>query len=135
MRTGIVTGAFDLLHAGHIHFLNKAKEKCDELIVALHVDPSKERKEKNKPIESLVERQMKLRGCKFVIDVITYETEEDLSLIFDMLDIDVRFLGSDYMNWLQAEKKSITNKDAIPIEYIDSIDIHTSNLRERIKKS
>ena len=42
-KVGIVTGAWDLLHAGHIHLLKQARKKCEKLIVALHVDPSVER--------------------------------------------------------------------------------------------
>jgi len=125
---GIVFGSWDLLHAGHIHLLKQCKERCDYLIVGLHVDPSIERPEKNKPVESVLERQIKLEGCKFVDRIITYQTEADLTLIFKYFNIDVRFLGSDYKN----SNKHITHT-GVPIEYIDSLPIHSSDLREGIK--
>ena len=129
MKTGIVTGSFDLLHAGHINLLKKARERCDYLIVALHVDPQIEWSEKNKPIESILERTIKLGNCKWVDEIFVYETEGDLSLLFKYIKPDIRFLGSD------TEGRVITDKDAVPIEYIDSLPIHTVDIRERIKQA
>lgn len=128
MKIGFVCGAFDLLHAGHIHLLKQCKLRCDYLLVGLHVDPSIERPEKNEPLESVLEREIKLNACKYVDDVIIYEKEEDLSLIFKYFKIDVRFLGIDYKNTY----KPITDEAAIPIEYIDSLPIHTSDLRSKL---
>jgi len=130
MRIGFVCGTFDFLHAGHIHMLKQCKRKCNYLIVGLHVDPSIERPEKNKPIESLLERQIKLRACRYVNQIIIYEKEDDLKLIFAYFKPDVRFLGSDYnLN----KYKPITAKNSIPIEYINSIPVTSSILHERIK--
>lgn len=126
---GFIAGSFDLLHAGHIHLLKQAKLMCDYLIVGLHIDPSIEREDKNKPIESVLERYIKLQACNWVNDIIPYETEKDLSYLLKFYKIDIRFLGSDYI----GVNKSITDEEAIPIRYIDSIDIHTSDIRERIK--
>ncbi len=128
MRVGFVAGAFDLLHAGHLHLLKQCKKRCDYLIVGLHADPSLESKDKNKPVESILEREIRLKGCKYVDQIIVYETEADLSHFLRYADIDVRFLGSDY-----KEGKTITDPDIVPIEYIDSLSIHTTDLRERIK--
>src|SRR3990172_3572931 len=118
MKKGFVCGAFDLLHAGHIHMLKQCKLKCDYLIVGLHVDPS-------------IERQKKLRACKYVDQIIIYEKEDDLKLIFAYFEPDVRFLGSDYND--PDHYKPITDKYRVPIEYINSIPITSSELRERIK--
>lgn len=131
MKRGIVTGAFDLLHAGHMNFIHEASKRCDELIVALHVNPQLQRENKNKPIESIVERQIKLAKTVGVKEVWCYETEEDLLLLFQYLKPDVRFLGSDYQN----SGNTIKFPEIIPIEYIESLFIHTSDIRERIKIS
>ena len=127
---GIVTGSFDLLHAGHINLLKKAKKKCGYLIVGLHADPSIERPHKNKPAESILERTIKLRNCKWVDEIFVYETEADLSILFKYINPDIRFLGSD-----AKDGRVITDEGAAPIEYIDSLPIHTSELRERIKNA
>ena len=56
MRIGFTCSTFDLLHAGHVQMLRDAKEQCDYLIVGLQFDPSVDRKEKNSPIQTIVER-------------------------------------------------------------------------------
>jgi glycerol-3-phosphate cytidylyltransferase len=131
MKIGFIAGAFDLLHAGHIHLLKECRSKCDFLIVGLHVDPSIQRPKKNKPIESILERQIRLQACEYVNEVIVYEKESDLSIMFKYFKINIRFLGSDY----KGTKKPITDPDAVPIYYIDSIAINSSSLRERIKQA
>ena len=125
---GIVTGSFDLLHAGHINLLRKAKQQCNYLIVGLHANPSVEREDKNKPIESILEREIKLSACRYVDQIIVYETEADLSIIFKYFKIDIRFLGTD-----AQDGRTVTDEGAIPIEYIESLPIHSSDIRERIK--
>ena len=131
MKIGFIAGSFDFLHAGHIHLFKQCKMQCELLIVGLHVDPSVEREGKNKPIESVLEREIQLDACRFVDKVIVYETEEDLSIIFKYYRINVRFLGSDYLEGML----SVTDKDAVPIEYIDSLPIHSSGIRESIKNA
>ena len=56
MKVGFTASTFDLLHAGHISMLREAKTVCDYLIVCIQSDPSLDRKEKNKPVQSIVER-------------------------------------------------------------------------------
>ena len=96
-RVGFTTSAFDLLHAGHVLMLKEAKEVCDILIVGLHVDPSIERSFKNKPVQSLLERQIQIKGIRYVDEVIVYEKEDDLLEILKAFKIDVRILGEDYV--------------------------------------
>jgi len=130
MKKGFTTGAWDLLHPGHLHLLCKCKSQCDHLIVGLHVDPSIERK-KNKPIQTVYERFIQLKACKYVDEIVPYETEQDLLNIFNTWKIDVRFLGSDY----EKRKEDITGFNLVPIEYIPrSHSYSTSELRKRIKK-
>lgn len=126
MKVGFVCGAFDLLHAGHVHLLKECKKYCDYLIVGLQVDPSVDRKEKNKPIQSVIEREIQLGGCRYVDNVFVYERDWDLYLMIINLDIDIRFLGSDYVG-----SKEIVYEDLVPIKYIQSIPIHTSDIRKR----
>ena len=101
--TGLVAGAFDLLHAGHCLYLKEAKNVCDYLYAALQVDPSLENykkrslgKPKNKPIQSLEERRIQLESTSYVNEIKEYETEEDLFALLKLLKPDIRVLGSDY---------------------------------------
>jgi len=93
---GITCSTFDLLHAGHIIMLEECKKYCDYLICALQVDPSLDRPEKNKPIQSLVERYIQLDAVQYVDKIIPYNNEEELKTIFSSLDIDVRIIGEEY---------------------------------------
>ncbi len=96
MKKGITFGAFDLFHAGHVMMLEEAKTVCDYLIVCIQSDPSLDRKEKNKPVQSIVEREIQVSGCRYTDEVIIYDTEEDLLDILDAVDWDVRILGEEY---------------------------------------
>ena len=105
MEVGITFSAFDLFHAGHIKMLEEAKSICDFLIVGLQLDPSIDRPEKNKPTQSIVERYVQLRSCKYIDEVIPYATEQDLIDILSSFKIDLRIIGEEYQN------KGFTGKD------------------------
>ena len=70
MKMGFTASTFDLLHAGHVQMLADAKDQCDYLVVGLQVDPSVDRPEKNKPVQTLVERFIQLKGVKYVDEII-----------------------------------------------------------------
>jgi glycerol-3-phosphate cytidylyltransferase len=96
MKNGITFSAFDLLHAGHVKMLEDAKLHCDYLIVGLQTDPTLDRADKNKPTQSVVERYIQLKACKFVDEIVPYATEQDLEDILRSFDIQVRILGDEY---------------------------------------
>ena len=105
MKVGFTCSTFDLLHAGHVQMLRDAKDQCDYLICALQVDPSIDRKEKNSPIQTIVERYTQLKAVKYVDEIIPYATEKDLEDILELYTIDVRILGEEY------KEKDFTGKD------------------------
>jgi len=105
MKVGITASTFDLLHAGHVEMLREAKGECDYLICALQIDPSVDREEKNKPIQSIVERYTQLEAVKYVDEIIPYLYEEDLEDILQMRQINVRILGEEY------REKEFTGRD------------------------
>ena len=96
MSIGFTCGAFDLLHAGHVVMLKEAKEYCDYLLVGLQTDPSLDRKEKSKPIQSMYERFIQLNAIQYVDEVIPYDTEESLLDLLESTPIDLRFIGEEY---------------------------------------
>lgn len=95
-RVGITFSTFDLLHAGHIMMLEEAKRQCDYLICGLQIDPTLDRPEKNAPTQTVVERYIQLRGCKYVDEIVPYSTEQDLEDILRSFKIDVRIVGEEY---------------------------------------
>jgi glycerol-3-phosphate cytidylyltransferase len=134
MKAGFTASAFDLLHAGHIQMLREAKTQCDYLICALQMDPSLDRpKEKNPPIQTIVERYTQLKAVRYVDEIIPYNTEEDLIDILTMYDIDVRILGEEY------KSKDFTGKNEcrkLGIDFYFNKRNHrfsSTGLRQRIK--
>ena len=129
---GITCSTFDLLHAGHIIMLEECKKYCDYLICALQVDPSTDRPEKNKPIQSLVERYLQLEAVSHVDKIIPYNNEEELLTIFASLDLNVRILGEEYKD-KKFTGKEICQKRGIKLVYNKrDHDFSTTSLRERI---
>jgi glycerol-3-phosphate cytidylyltransferase len=97
MVRGIMMGAMDLLHAGQVLALKECKAQCDHLIVALHTDPSIDRPlTKNKPIETVEERLIRLEGCRYVDEIVMYDTEADGLELLKRLKPDIRFIGADW---------------------------------------
>jgi glycerol-3-phosphate cytidylyltransferase len=96
MKVGLTASTFDLLHAGHIAMLREAKTQCDYLICALQIDPSIDRPEKNKPVQTIVERFIQLQAVKYVDEIVPYQTEEDLEDILKTYHLDVRIIGEEY---------------------------------------
>ncbi len=98
MKVGFTCSCFDLFHAGHIMMLKEAKSQCDYLIVGLQTDPTIDRPEKNKPVQTIFERFVQLNACKYVDEIVPYATEKDLLDILQSYSIDVRILGEEYKN-------------------------------------
>ena len=131
MKKGITFGVFDLFHAGHVLMLEEAKTVCDYLIVCIQSDPSLDREEKNKPVQSIIEREIQVSGCRYVDEVIIYDTEVDLLNIIDEVDWDVRILGEEYKD------KDFTGRDQTLERCHFNKRPHTfssSELRKRVSK-
>ena len=82
---GFTAGNFDLLHPGYIYTFETAKENCDYFMVFLQRDPSETRFTKYKPVIPLYERYKTLMSIKYVDEVVTYQTEEDLIKLIELV--------------------------------------------------
>jgi glycerol-3-phosphate cytidylyltransferase len=135
-KIGIVFSTFDLLHAGHIAMLAEVKNHCDYLIAGLQTDPTIDRPDtKNKPIQSIVERQITVSATRYVDEIVVYQTEADLCDILLTLPIDVRILGIEYAD-KEFTGKQICIDRGIEIVY-NSRDhsFSSSSLRKRVAES
>jgi glycerol-3-phosphate cytidylyltransferase len=133
-KIGIVFSAFDLgPHAGHIAMLSEAKQHCDYLIVGLQTDPTIDRPDtKNKPVQTIVERQIQVSACRFVDEIIIYQTEKDLEDILLTLPISVRILGVEYME-KEFTGRDICEKRGIELVFNSRDHIFSSSsLRKRV---
>jgi len=129
MKKGFTCSCFDLLHPGHVKMLQDARDQCDYLIVGLQTDPTIDRPDsKNKPIQSLEERQIMISAIRFIDELMIYDTEDDLYSYLKNNKPDVRILGSDYKG------KDFTGKDLDIDIYYHKRDHNwsTTNLRKRI---
>jgi glycerol-3-phosphate cytidylyltransferase len=132
LRIGCVFSQFDLLHAGHIAMLAEAKHHCDYLIAGLQNDASVDRPQKNRPVQSIVERQIQLSAVTFVDEIVVYNTEKDLEDLLLTLPVNVRILGVEYAD-KDFTGKQICMQRGIEIVYNSRAhSFSSSNLRKRV---
>ena len=127
---GFTAGNFDLLHPGYIYTFEEAKKHCDKFMVFLQRDPSEHRKSKYKPVIPIYERYKTLMSIKYIDEVYTYQTEEDLLNLINFFKPDVRILGEDYIG------KSFTG-DNLSIKIIYTTRSHgwsTTKIKDLITK-
>ena len=135
MKVGITFGAFDLCHAGHVLMFAECKRHCDYLIVGMQIDPSQERDSKNTPVQSVYERFVQLNAIKYIDEVIPYQYESEIITILLSKEIDLRFVGDDYVG------RDFTGRDICVDKNIEiyynkrSHGFSTSELRKRIENS
>ena len=96
--TGIIAGNFDVIHPGYIEMFNEMKKHVNEIHVLLHIDPSLNRPEKIKPILSVLDRKMTLMALNGIIEVSSYNTEQELLQLIIDINPEIRFLGENYIN-------------------------------------
>lgn len=100
----LVNGCFDILHAGHIHYLEKAKTFGDRLIVAVNDDDSiKILKGKNRPINNLNERMQILSGLKAVDWVVPFGNKHEIrpGRLIATLKPDILIKSKEYYNSIE----------------------------------
>ncbi len=135
-KIGITFSTFDMLHAGHIAMLSEAKSHCDYLICGLQTDPTIDRPDtKNKPVQSIVERQIQLAACRYVDEVVVYQTEQDLRDLILILPLDVRILGVEYQNVDFTGRKEGGDKNINHIFNSRDHSFSSSGLRKRVAEA
>ena len=111
-KIGFTCSSWDLFHAGHVVMLQEAKSLCDYLIVGLLTDPTVDRPDtKNKPVQSVMERYIQVAACRYVDEVIPFESEKDLVDLILTIQPDIRFVGEEYRD------QEHTGKNLCPIHY------------------
>lgn len=135
-RIGITFSTFDMLHAGHIAMLSEAKNHCDYLIAGLQTDPTIDRPgQKNPPVQSIVERQIQLAACRYVDEVVIYQTEQDLIDLLLILPVDVRILGVEYCDKDFTGRGECGNRGIELVFNGRDHSFSSSSLRRRVAKA
>jgi len=136
MKIGFNCSSFDLFHAGHVTMLRMEKDLCDYLKVGLQIDPTIDRPDvKNKPVQSVYERYVQLQACKYVDEILLYNTEYDLEQLIKTQKIDIRFLSEEYIN-KDFTAKQYCLDNGIEIHYHKRKHIFSSSeLRARVENA
>jgi D-beta-D-heptose 7-phosphate kinase/D-beta-D-heptose 1-phosphate adenosyltransferase len=96
LKVGFTNGCFDILHRGHVAYLNQARAWCDRLIVGLNSDRSvRALKGPDRPVNDLESRAMVLAGLGSVDLVAPFDEDTPLRLI-EAARPDVLVKGADY---------------------------------------
>ena len=127
-RIGFTCSTFDLLHAGHTSMLAESKSRCDYLIVGLLCDPTHDRQEKQRPIQSMFERWVQLSSISYVDMIIPFSSEQDIIDMVLVIKPDIRIVGEEYKDIEH------TGKGLCPIFYNSrKHSFSSTELRERVK--
>jgi len=94
-KIGFITGVFDLLHPGHIHFINFAKKKCDYLFVGVNKDNYIKKIKKNRVMLNEKHRKLILENI-ISTDYVFLFNHENLPKIIANINPDVLCVGPDY---------------------------------------
>jgi rfaE bifunctional protein nucleotidyltransferase chain/domain len=96
-RIGLTCGAFDLLHAGHVEYLTRAREQyCERLIVAINSDASIQTyKNPLRPVNKQDHRLFVVAGLE-AVDAVTLMPETRPTVLIDLFKPDVYIKGGDY---------------------------------------
>lgn len=128
-------GCFDILHRGHVEYLEKAKSYGDVLIVGLNSDESVKRlKGKYRPYVGEDDRGYVLSGLHSVDAVVVFGEDTPHSLISNIIP-DVLVKGGDYSIAEIVGRDIVESKggQVVTVKYID--DKSSSSIIEKIKKS
>jgi rfaE bifunctional protein nucleotidyltransferase chain/domain len=128
-------GCFDILHLGHIDYLEKARALGDKLVVGLNTDDSVSRfKGPNRPVQDQNSRAHVLAGLQFIDLVVFFNEETPLRLITELVPA-VLVKGSDYL----AENivgSDVVKRNGGEVKTIDFVPGYsTSRIIEKIKKT
>lgn len=135
LKIVFTNGCFDILHLGHIDYLEKSKQKGDKLIVGLNTDSSiKILKGENRPINNEEFRGRMLAALSFVDAVVLFSDETPLQLI-ETLKPDILVKGDDYVTETIVGSDFVI-KNGGKVETIELVKGYsTTNLIEKIKNS
>ena len=126
-------GCFDILHLGHVDYLEKARALGDKLVVGLNSDDSVKRlKGENRPVNQENARARLLASLQFVDVVVSFEEDTPLELI-TYIKPDILVKGKDYdiSNIVGAD---IVIENGGKVETIELVDgFSTTNIIEKIK--
>lgn len=123
-------GVFDLLHWGHVDFLQRARELGDELIVGVNSDEYVVRRKGREPFAPLRERLLMLNALECVTQVIPFFEDDPCNLV-RRLRPDIVTKGSEYSRQ-NAPEAIVVESLGGRFVVLESLPIHTSDILKRL---
>ena len=137
-KTFVATnGCFDILHVGHVRYLQKTKEIADYCVVMLNSDRSvKKNKGDNRPINTELDRAEILCALSCVDYVVIFDEKSPCELL-DKIKPNFHTKGADYtLDTLPEEEKNVIIKNNINVKFIEFVEgKSTTNTIEKMKQS
>ena len=123
-----VNGCFDVLHRGHIELFKYAKTLGDRLIVGIDTDSRvKKAKGNTRPFNNLQDRVCVLDSIKYIDEIISFDSDEELESQVEHYSPDIMVVGSDWYG-----KKVIGQQHSKEVKYFSRIgDYSTTNILEK----
>lgn len=132
-NVGYMDGTFDMFHTGHLNIIERAKEYCDYLIVAVHGDDVVREMKPNSPVISEEDRR-RIVGSLSMVDQAEITRFRDKRKLWDLYHFDVIFIGDDYKGserWNKFEKDlKEVGADVVYLPYTKTIS--TTEIRRRV---
>lgn len=135
MVIGYTSGVFDMFHIGHLNILQRAKERCDKLIVGVSTDDLVMEYKNKLPIIPYDQRAAIVQAIRYVDEVIPQYTMDKMK-IWEKVRFEIMFHGNEWKGTdLYDRYEKEFAKIGVRIEYLPHTDgISSSDLRARITK-
>ncbi len=135
LKVVFTNGCFDLIHLGHVDYLEKAKQLGHKLVIGLNSDDSVSRfKGPERPLQDQYSRARVLAAMQFVDLVVLFNEDTPLALISALIP-DILVKGSDYLTENIVGADVVKNAGGV-VKTIDFVPGYsTSRIVEKIKKS
>ena len=121
---GYTTGVFDLFHVGHLRLLNRAKSRCDRLIVGVSTDELVEEYKRKQPVIPFEERSEIVSALKCVDEVVPQKHRDKVAayheIKFDIMFVGSDWKGSDLFNEVESELAG-HGVDVVYFEYTSNV--------------
>jgi glycerol-3-phosphate cytidylyltransferase len=133
-------GTFDIFHYGHVNFLRQCALLSDKVIVSLNTDEFILSYKGIAPVMSYRERELSLRGCKYVSDVVPNIGGADskpsiLSVNLNIIAIGDDWAKKDYYKQMQFTQRWLDEQNIILVYLAYTQGISTTDIRKRIMSS
>jgi rfaE bifunctional protein nucleotidyltransferase chain/domain len=117
MKTIFVNGCFDILHRGHIELFKYAKSLGDYLIVAIDTDKRvKQMKGDSRPFNDEDDRKFTLESIKYIDEVLSFGTDDELKNLTYIYKPDIMIVGSDWKN-----KTVVGSENSKEVKFFDRV--------------